>query len=214
MSMSSEGAATLGAAWALMAVAMMAPTAVPVLASLRAITATSTARSWWAFLGGYLALWLGFSVLATGLQLSLAGLNLVDDGGRSSARWLTAGLLLAAGAYQFSPLKRRCVTACAAPMTFFLRHWRDGTVGGLRMGLRSGLTCLGCCWALMLLAFVGGVHSLAFMGLGALLMAVEKMPGLAHRVSAPLGLALLGAGLAVLVGLDGPPGASPFPTTT
>jgi len=209
VSSSGHGAATLAGLWALMAVAMMAPTAVPVLASLREITARSSSLPWWAFLGGYLVVWLGFSVLATGMQLVAADLSLVDHSGRSTERWLTASLLLAAGAYQFSPLKQRCVTACAAPMTFFLRHWRGGTDGGLRMGLRSGITCLGCCWALMLLGFVGGVHSLAFMGLGVLIMAVEKLPGLARLVTVPLGLALLGGGLAVLVGLVSPAGDRP-----
>lgn len=198
--------ATLVGLWAVMSVAMMAPTAVPVLASLREITARSSARPWWAFLVGYLVVWLGFSLVAGLAQYGLTGLGLLDGAGRSVDRWLTGGLLLVAGAYQFSTLKQRCVTSCAAPMTFFLRHWRGGASGGLRMGLRSGVTCLGCCWALMLLAFVGGVHSLAFMALATVVMAVEKLPGLSRYLTVPLGVLLTGAGLATLLGLLGPLG--------
>jgi predicted metal-binding membrane protein len=80
-------------------------------------------------------------------------------------------------------------------MTWFLRHWRDGNAGAVRMGLLHGATCLGCCWALMLLGFVGGLASIGLMVVAAVLMAVEKLPAVATRLTIPLGVALLVAGV-------------------
>lgn len=95
-----------------------------------------------------------------------------------------------AGAYQFTALKAACLSKCRAPVTFYMQHWSDGP---LKLGLRLGATCLGCCWALMLLAFVGGIMSLAFMGLATLIMTLEKLPDIGRWLSRPLGVALLGA---------------------
>ncbi len=100
------------------------------------------------------------------------------------------GLLALAGAYQFTPLKAACLSKCRAPMMFFLQHWDEGP---WRNGLRLGAVCLGCCWALMLLAFVGGVMNLAFMGLATVLMALEKLPMLGRWLTRPMGVGLLAA---------------------
>ena len=179
------------AMWALMTVAMMAPTALPVLISLREMLAASSSKPWWSFLGSYLLIWLGFAGIAAAAQLWMIDRDLLGADGSSRSRWLTVTLLIVAGGYQFSALKQRCATECVHPMTFFWKHWRDGIGGGVRMGLRHGVTCLGCCWALMLLAFVGGVASIWFMVLSAAVMALEKLPSIGKYVTVPLGVVLL-----------------------
>lgn len=186
--------------WVVMTVAMMVPTALPVLVSLRDISAAAGSRVWWAFLGAYLGIWLGFATAAATAQLVLIRHHVLGDDGASDARWFTAALLLLAGAYQLSALKQRCASECVHPMTFFWKHWRDGVGGGVRMGLRHGATCLGCCWALMLLAFVGGVTSIWFMVLSAAVMALEKLPRVGRFVTIPLAIALLLAGGVVALG--------------
>ena len=182
-----------------MTIAMMTPTALPVMISLRELLASTSRRPWWSFLGGYLAVWIGFAVVATGAQVVLIRTEIVRHDGSGASYVFSAVVLMAAGAYQFSALKHRCVTQCVAPMTFFLRFWRDGTQGGARMGLRHGVSCLGCCWALMSLAFVGGLANVWFMVLCAAVMAVEKLPSVGRFVTAPLGVALVTAGLIVVV---------------
>lgn len=165
-----SGAVATIAMWAVMTVAMMAPTAVPVLVSLRELLTGRSAAPWWSFIGAYLSVWVGFSVIAGSAQLGLTKLGLLDHAGSSTARWLSAGLLAAAGGYQFSAL-----------------------------GLRHGLSCVGCCWALMALGFVGGVANVGFMVLAMVLMVIEKLPAVGARVTVPLGVALVGASLVVLL---------------
>ncbi len=192
-------AGTVLAMWLLMVLAMMAPTAVPVLASLRDIVRHDSLVPWWTFLGGYLIVWSGVAAVMAVGQWWLAEIGLLDPSGASTSRWLTAGLLLAAGGYQFSTLKHRCQTECERPMTFFWRHWRSGVGGALRMGLRHGAVCVGCCWMLMLLAFVGGAANIWFMLLCTVVMVVEKVPAVGRRVAAPLGAALLVGGALMAV---------------
>ena len=184
------------AMWALMSLVMMSTTAVPVFSALRNILRTGSIAVWWIFVATYCAMWIGFAVLATSFQGLLTNLGWVED--HRSALWLSGVLLLAAGAYQFSSLKENCLTQCVAPMTFFMRYWRDGLVGGLKMGVRHGLTCIGCCWALMLLALVGGMSNVLFMALSASVMALEKFPAIGKRVTVPLGVVLLIGGAALL----------------
>jgi predicted metal-binding membrane protein len=184
------------AMWALMSLVMMSTTAVPVFSALRNILRTGSIAVWWIFVATYFAMWIGFAVLATAIQKILTDFGWVED--HRSALWLSGVLLLIAGAYQFSSLKENCLTQCVAPMTFFMRYWRDGVAGGLKMGIRHGLTCIGCCWALMLLALIGGMSSVLFMALSALVMALEKFPAIGKRVTMPLGVLLLSAGVALL----------------
>ena len=173
--------------WALMAAAMMAPTALPAFATYDDL-GRSTQTRFGALVSGYMAVWLGFSVLAAGLQMALFSAGLVSALGDSLSLGLSAGLLLLAGLYQFSPVKEACLSKCRAPLTFFMAHWEEGP---LRNGLRLGLVCLGCCWALMLLAFVGGVMNIAFMGLATLIMVIEKLPQYGRILTRPLGAALV-----------------------
>ncbi|MBT8412549.1 MAG: DUF2182 domain-containing protein [Octadecabacter sp.] len=193
------GFARMALMWALMSAAMMAPTALPALATYDELADTGAETRFAALVGGYLSIWLGFSVLAAGAQMFLFRAGLLDPLGSSASAALSAGLLALAGAYQFTTLKEACLSKCRAPMMFFLQHWDEGP---WRNGLRLGAVCLGCCWALMLLAFVGGVMNLAFMGLATLLMVFEKLPEIGRWLTRPLGAALLaGAALVALNGL-------------
>lgn len=182
--------------WALMAAAMMAPTALPAFATYDDL-GRSTQTRFGALVTGYMVVWLGFSVLAGALQMALFGAGLVSAFGDSLSVWLSAGLLMIAGLYQFSPVKEACLSKCRAPLTFFMAHWDEGP---LRNGLRLGLVCLGCCWALMLLAFVGGVMNIAFMGLATLIMVIEKLPQYGRVLTRPLGAVLIIAGFFVALG--------------
>ncbi|MEZ5773483.1 MAG: DUF2182 domain-containing protein [Hyphomicrobiaceae bacterium] len=192
---------SLIAMWALMSLGMMLPTAYPMLATFSELMAARPmGERFWNFamlLAGYASVWLGFSVPAGLLQLGLTRQGLVGVDGTSLSAALSAIVLLAAGLYQFSAIKHACVSKCRSPMTTFLAGWRDGAAGAYLMGIRNGIHCLGCCAALMLLAFVGGTMNLAFMGLAMVLMAVEKLPGPGRHVTRPLGIALVGAGAVV-----------------
>lgn len=173
--------------WALMAGGMMAPTALPAFATYDDLGHAGETR-FGLLVAGYLGVWLGFALIAAAVQMGLYRAGLVSAFGDSLSRGLSAGLLALAGLYQFSPVKEACLAKCRAPLTFFFQHWEDGP---WRMGLRLGAVCLGCCWALMLLAFVGGVMNLAFMGLAMVIMVIEKLPDLGRYVTRPLGAGLL-----------------------
>ena len=194
--------ASVLAMWALMALAMMAPTATPLLKTYSDLSEGNPQRipgaGFWALLAGFCLVWLGFALAATLMQAVLARAGLLSPGGLIESPWLAAAILAAAGLYQFSSLKAACLARCRSPLAFFLSNWRDGAAGALRMGLRSGLDCLGCCWALMLLAFVGGTMNLVWMGLATLLMTAEKLPALGEPISRPLGGILLLTAAAVV----------------
>ncbi len=179
--------------WALMAGAMMAPTAIPMLTAYEDIrhTGAGSNAGYWALLSGYLVVWIGFAIIAAAAQKILFDARLLNFEGQSISPVLTASLLALAGIYQFTPMKQSCLRACQSPLMAFLGTWKPGTFAAFKMGLREGGFCLGCCWALMLLAFVGGTMNLAFMGLGMALMTLEKLPDIGRYISKPLGILLL-----------------------
>ena len=189
------GFAGLVAMWAIMAAAMMAPTMLPALATYDDLAQAGASTRIGALVGGYLAVWLGFSVLAAGAQMALVGAGLLDPFGASLSVVLSALLLALAGAWQFTAFKEACLSKCRQPMMFFLQHWEEGP---WRNGLRLGAVCVGCCWALMLLAFVGGVMNLGFMGIATVLMVLEKLPRIGRWLTRPMGFALLGGAAATL----------------
>ncbi|MEM1363402.1 MAG: DUF2182 domain-containing protein [Pseudomonadota bacterium] len=185
--------------WALMAIAMMLPTAAPAFVAYRDLSASGAATRPVTLALGFLGVWWGFAVAASLLQMALFRADLVSSFGDSRSAQLSAMLLLAAGAYQFSAYKAACLHKCRAPVSFFLQHWDKGP---FRMGLLMGLTCLGCCWALMLLAFVGGVMSLTFMSVATLIMTLEKLPRIGRWLDRPLGVVLIAvAGLVAVLGV-------------
>lgn len=181
--------------WGIMSAAMMAPTALPAFATYDDLIRAARSGGFAGLVAGYLAVWLGFSVLAAAAQMALFGLGLINAFGDSLSPVLSAALLALAGLYQFSAVKEACLSKCRHPMMFFMEHWDEGP---WRNGLRLGAVCLGCCWALMLLAFVGGVMSIAFMGLATLIMVIEKLPDLGRHVTRPLGVLLCAGSAAML----------------
>lgn len=157
--------AVLFAMWAVMMVGMMLPSAAPALLLYACVIRKSpgsdrTTAHVHAFAGGYLLVWTLFSVAATLLQRLFADLLWLSPLMESENRAFSAVLLVTAGIYQFTPLKRTCLDGCRSPVEFLTRHWRAGVAGGFHLGVRHGLYCLGCCWALMMLLFVGGVMNL------------------------------------------------------
>lgn len=186
----------LAGMWAAMAAAMMLPTAVPAVAVWRDLPrpASGGAVGTLALVAGYLAVWCAAAFGFAAVQAGLAAAGGLGPTG-AARPWAAAALCAAAALYQGSRLKAACLSRCRAPLPYFLARWRPGPAAATAAGLRLGLDCLGCCWALMLLALVGGMHSLAWMGLATLLMLGEKLPGHGRHLARPLALALwLGAG--------------------
>lgn len=190
--------------WAAMMVAMMLPGALPnILIFQRAIgndpTVRSPARRMFAFAAGYIVAWSGFSVVATLLQWVLAEAALLSPMMVSASPWLGGSILIVAGLYQWTPLKNACLRHCRSPLAFLVEHWQPGMPGALRLGLRHGLYCVGCCWALMLLLFVGGVMSLIWIGGITALVLVEKLAPYGAQGGRLSGLALMLLGVWVFV---------------
>ena len=168
--------------WAVMMAAMMLPGASPMILLYQRIAHQRMKRPHLAvslFAGGYLLVWTAFSVLATAAQWVLRDVGLVDDMMVSSSTRLSGALLIAAGIYQLSPWKRTCLKHCQAPFAFIMQHWRGGRSGAFAMGLHHGAYCLGCCWLVMALLFVGGVMNLLWIALLAIFVLLEKvLPGI------------------------------------
>lgn len=182
--------------WAVMMAAMMLPSALPMILMFAQLSERrAEAARGRAFVGAYLAVWLAFSAAATAAQWCLQAVGWVDPMIVSASPWLTGALLLIAGAYQFSPLKRVCLSHCRTPAGFLMGEWRAGVGGAFRMGWRHGVMCLGCCWALMALLFVGGAMNLAWVAALSIAVAVEKLVPGGERWAIGLGLALIGLGM-------------------
>jgi predicted metal-binding membrane protein len=196
-SATAAGWPALFAMWALMAAAMMLPTFVPALRTFLNLGAAGATRpvDAVALVGGYGVVWLGTAAVGALAQQVLAGWGWLAPDGSSLSGWLTAALLIVAGLYQFSMFKAACLAKCRLPMTFFMERWAPGAARALRMGVEVGALCLGCCWALMALAFVGGTTSLLWMGAATLFMVLEKLPDLGRPLTRPAGVALVAAGV-------------------
>jgi predicted metal-binding membrane protein len=192
------------AMWAVMMVAMMLPGALPtILIFQRAIrgdpTVHSPVRRTFAFAAGYIIAWSGFSAVATLLQWALAEAALLSPMMVSVSPWLGGAILIAAGLYQWTPFKYACLRHCRSPLAFLVEHWQPGLPHALRLGLRHGLYCVGCCWALMLLLFVGGVMSLLWIGAITAFVLLEKLAPYGAQGGRLSGLALVLCGVWVLV---------------
>jgi predicted metal-binding membrane protein len=186
--------------WAVMMAAMMLPTAMPMVSVFAGLNRTrGEAGRTAAFVAGYLALWTAFGAAATAAQWMLQTRGLLSPMIVSMSPVLSAALLAIAGAFQFTPLKQACLRACRSPLGFLLTDWRGGLSGAVRMGVRHGLYCLGCCWALMALLFVGGVMNLLWIAALTLLVAVEKFAPRGDLLAKTLGALMIGAGAARLI---------------
>jgi len=184
--------------WWVMMAAMMLPSAAPAIllyANVRTTRGDEAISATWVFLSGYLVLWLLFSIAAAIAQRLLTGPSMALD-----SRPGEAAVLIAAGLYQLSPLKGACLRQCRAPAQFISRHWRPGWTGALRLGLLHGAYCVGCCWLLMALLFVGGVMNLLYVVAIALLVAIEKLAPRGQWIGQVTGLALIFWGAVALAG--------------
>jgi predicted metal-binding membrane protein len=186
--------------WALMMAAMMLPSALPMILTFVNLCVRTRERTRGSsFVAAYLIVWFVFSAGATAAQWTLQAMDWVNPMIVSTSALLTALLLLIAGVYQFSRVKQVCLSHCRTPMGFLIGEWRAGWQGAFVMGLRHGLLCVGCCWALMALLFVGGVMNLAWIAALSLAVAVEKLAPGGERLGSLLGLGLIAAGLVKLL---------------
>ena len=189
------------AMWLTMAVAMMTPTVLPWIAAYVTLVAPPGGGTPWqavgTFAAGYFAVWFLYSAGAAALQIGLsqAGLLMGDRVGTT----LGALVLVAAGAFQFVPLKSACLAHCRSPLSYFIARWKDGPIGGFRLGVSHGAYCLGCCWLVMLTALVMGVMNLAWMAVLTVMVALEQLAPGGMRMARVCGvlLALWGAWLAL-----------------
>lgn len=188
-------AANLAAVWAMwcvMMVAMMLPSALPMVLTFVQVARRDGERGRArAFVAAYGLVWLGFATAGTVGQWLLQRSGLVDPMAVSRSTGLTVLLLLLAGAYQFSPLKRVCLRSCRTPLGFLLGHWRPGVRGAFAMGLRHGMLCLGCCWALMGMLFIGGMMNVAWVAALSIAVAIEKLAPAGEKVATALGVGLI-----------------------
>jgi predicted metal-binding membrane protein len=182
--------------WAVMMAAMMLPSAAPMVLCFAGLNRRrgEGARTL-LFVAAYLALWIAFSGAATASQWALQAIGWVSPMIVSRSPVLSGGLLLIAGVFQFSRVKLACLRACRSPLGFLMSDWRDGLWGAWRMGMRHGLYCLGCCWALMALLFVGGAMNLLWIAALTSLVAIEKLAPKGELVARALGAVMIGAGV-------------------
>ncbi|MBI3028893.1 MAG: DUF2182 domain-containing protein [Candidatus Rokubacteria bacterium] len=184
--------------WAVMMVAMMVPSASPMILVFATVNRkrladhTPLIRTG-LFLLGYLIVWAGYSLLAALGQWGLHSAALITPA-TAVTPWLGGLLLLAAGAYQFTPLKDACLSRCQSPFGFILTQWREGARGALVMGLRHGAFCVGCCWVLMALLFVAGVMNLLWVAAIAAFVLLEKVLPVGRLVSRLAGTILIVGG--------------------
>ena len=189
--------------WAVMMVGMMAPSTAPLLTLYAAARSRKAGRSWVSVLVfslGYVAVWTLFSAVATFAQWALHQKAMLSAVMTVVSPRLAGAILVAAGIYQLTPWKSRCLSHCRSPLGFLMSHWREGNAGAFLMGFGHGIYCLGCCWALMCVLFAVGVMNLAWVaGLTAFVL-LEKVGPVGVTVSrvAGVGLVILGAATSVL----------------
>ena len=194
--------------WIVMMAAMMFPSVSPTVALYSRMTRSRTPAAPLLFTAGYLLAWGATGVLAYGifdLGHRLLGSQVAWN---EAGRWVAGGTLVAAAAYELTPLKHVCLTKCRSPLGFLLGAWRGGLSGALQMGVRHGAWCIGCCWALMAALFALGVMSLLWMGLVAGLIAAEKTLPWGRVVTYGTAGLLLALGVVLLVAPDALPGFS------
>jgi predicted metal-binding membrane protein len=192
--------------WSVMMVAMMLPSATPTVLMFETMVrkgASHASRTAMLtiFVAGYLAIWTLYSGLAAAGQLWLQHSGLVVPAISKSLPAVSAGLLIVAGIFQLTPLKHACLRHCQSPLGFFMVHWRRGRKGALLMGLRSGVYCVGCCWALMVLMFVAGVMNVIWMAALAIFVLFEKLAPGGRRFSQLSGLLMIAWGVWIAIRL-------------
>jgi predicted metal-binding membrane protein len=151
------------------------------------------------FLAGYFLVWAAFSLLATILQWFLQQISLLNPDMETTDKILGGSIIIIAGVFQFTPLKKRCLHYCRTPVDFVHRNWKEGKTGAIKMGIENGIFCLGCCWVLMTLLFVAGIMNLLWIALITLFILVEKMIPYSKPVSFIAGALLVVYGISLLL---------------
>jgi predicted metal-binding membrane protein len=194
------------AMWVVMMIGMMTPSAAPMIliyARVGRQAATQgkpfAASSW--FVGGYLLAWTAFSLVATTTQWALERAALLTPMMESASFRLGAAVLILAGLYQWAPLKETCLSQCRSPLLFIQQHggFRREPHGALALGFRHGMYCIGCCWTLMALLFVGGVMNLFWIAVLAILVLLEKVVPFGRIIARVAGLAFIAGGVWLLL---------------
>ena len=189
--------------WCAMALAMMLPTAAPMILTYADLAETAAAKgepaaSPLTLTAGYVVVWLAAAMGLAALQIVLARLALIDSAMRSASPLFSGAIFVLAGAYQFSALKRACVTQCQHPFRFFFANWTAEAGGVFRLGMRQGIYCLGCCWAMMLLMLAVGVMNVVWMAALGTIMTIEKV-NTTTRLSRALGVLFIVVGAIFIV---------------
>ena len=192
--------------WATMMAAMMLPAVVPVVMLFARAAQAQRFVGAWTFFAGYLLVWVVYGLVAygvyRGLHAAAPGFLAWDSGGR----YVAAGALAAAGAYQLGPLKTLCLRHCRSPLHFLLHRWRKGVVGAVQMGAEHGAYCVGCCWGLMIVLFALGVMSLTWMAVVAALIFAQKLLPRGEQLTRIFAVAFVAAGMWVAAAPGSVPG--------
>lgn len=202
-SWSATGVAIVASMWGAMTLAMMLPSAAPMIMTYAGIADTAARKdehivSPFVLATGYMMVWIGFSVVAALAQIMLTQATLLDTSMTSAGGLFSGAIFIGAGLYQFSALKHACLNRCQQPLPFFLANWVTTTRGVLRLGIKQGVYCLGCCWAMMLVMFAVGVMNVIWMvGIG-MVMTIEKMLT-GRRFTHAVGVALIVAGVSIVL---------------
>lgn len=192
------------ATWVVMMAAMMLPSAAPMILMFDAIQAGRSGQGrstvpTSVFVGGYLAVWAAFGVVAYAVALLAGWLSDASPDLAMVAPRVGGAVIVAAGIYQLTPLKQACLSKCRTPTQFILTSWRDGLMGTFRMGLGHGAYCLGCCWLLFVILFPLGIMNVAAMAVVALLVLAEKTLPVGRRISQLVGVVLVAVGVAIVL---------------
>jgi len=194
--------------WAEMMVAMMLPSATPMILTFARVNRQRRAQErpfvpTGLFVLGYLVVWSAFSIAAGLGQWALHGTALLSPAMKSNSAILAGVLLICAGIFQWTPWKRACLNHCSSPLNFLLGQWRDGRAGALAMGMKHGAYCAGCCWLLMALLFVAGVMNIVWVAVITLVVLLEKVLARSLWIGHAICVACVAWGVWVLIGARG-----------
>jgi predicted metal-binding membrane protein len=198
-----RGFAIVALMWGAMTLAMMLPSASPMILTYAEIADTAARKherivSPFVLAAGYMVVWLGFAAAATLAQFAFTRAALLDSGMQSASGLFSGAIFIGAGVYQFSALKHACLTQCQHPFPFFFANWATTPRGVFRLGVKQGLYCLGCCWAMMLVMFAVGVMNVIWMAALGMLMTFEKI-GTGRRFTHIIGATLIAIGVAFVL---------------
>ncbi len=197
------GFALVALMWGAMTLAMMLPSAAPMILTYAEIADTAARKgepvvSPFVLAAGYTLIWFGFAAVATIAQYALMRAAILDPSMASVSGLFSGAIFIAAGVYQFSALKHACLRQCQSPFPFFFANWATTPRGVFKLGLRQGLFCLGCCWAMMLVMFAVGIMNVVWMAALGIVMTLEKM-GTGKRFTYAIGVLSIAAGVAFIV---------------